>query len=63
MGVLIPHPAGPGLGRQFATRKEIRARYRIRADQYDDHFASLFCHTCALTQERQEIELEEGSFS
>ncbi len=48
---------------QVATRKEIRARYRIRADQYDDHFASLFCHTCALTQERREIELEEGSFS
>ena len=60
MGVLIRIRRAQA---HVATRKEIRARYRICADQYDDHFASLFCHTCALTQERREIELEEGSFS
>jgi len=47
---------------QIGTRREIRARYRIRADHCDDCLVSAFCHPCALTQERREMELEESSF-
>ena len=37
-------------------------RYGIRGDAVTDCLASACCRPCALTQERREMELEEGSF-
>jgi Cys-rich protein (TIGR01571 family) len=47
----------------MGSRTDIRNRYDIRGEGIDDLFASLFCPSCALTQESRELELEEKSFS
>lgn len=47
---------------QINNRTEIRERYGIRGDTCGDCLASWLCRCCALTQERRELELEEGSF-
>jgi Cys-rich protein (TIGR01571 family) len=47
---------------QIPTRAEARERYGIRGDVYGDCLTSWCCRPCSLTQERREIELEEGSF-
>ncbi|KAH9046620.1 PLAC8 family-domain-containing protein, partial [Lactarius hengduanensis] len=47
---------------QIGTRADIRARYSIRGSSMDDCLTSWCCHSCSLTQERREIELEENSF-
>ncbi|KAF8467971.1 PLAC8 family-domain-containing protein [Russula ochroleuca] len=44
------------------TRTEARERYGIRGDTYGDCLTAWCCRPCSLTQERREIELEEGSF-
>ena len=52
-------------GVQIGTRADIRARYGIRGGTVGDNgdcLVSYFCHSCSLTQERREIELEENSF-
>lgn len=46
----------------MGSRLDIRNRYDIRGEGMEDCLASLFCRPCALTQERRELELEEGSF-
>ncbi|KAH9052687.1 PLAC8 family-domain-containing protein [Lactarius vividus] len=46
---------------QIGTRADIRARYSIRGSSMDDCLTSWCCHSCSLTQERREIELEENS--
>ena len=48
---------------QMGSRAETRNRYGIRGESTDDCLASLFCRSCALTQEGRELELEEKSFS
>lgn len=47
----------------MGSRTDIRSHYEIRGESTDDCLASLFCHSCALTQEGRELELEEKSFS
>ena len=47
---------------QVQPRAEIRERYNIRGHVINDWLASLCCTSCALTQERREIEAEEASF-
>jgi Cys-rich protein (TIGR01571 family) len=47
---------------QIHTRERVRERYGIRGDSTEDCATSWYCRPCALTQERREIELEEGSF-
>ena len=46
---------------QINTRTEARERYGIRGDTYGDCLTAWCCRPCSLTQERREIELEEGS--
>ena len=46
---------------QINTRSEARERYGIRGDTYGDCLTAWCCRPCSLTQERREIELEEGS--
>lgn len=48
---------------QMGSRTDIRNHYEIRGESTDDCLASLFCRSCALTQEGRELELEEKSFS
>ena len=50
-------------GAQMGSRADIRNRYDIRGDSVEDCLSSLCCRSCALAQERREIELEEKSFS
>jgi len=45
----------------MGSRSDIRSRYGIRGEGIGDCLNSLFCRPCALTQERRELELEEGS--
>jgi len=47
---------------QLGPREDIRLRYAVRGDAVTDCLISAFCRPCALTQERRELELEEGSF-
>ncbi|KAI9450097.1 PLAC8 family-domain-containing protein [Lactarius psammicola] len=47
---------------QIGTRADIRSRYGIRGGTVGDCLTSWCCHSCSLTQERREIELEENSF-
>ena len=47
---------------QIGNRANIRTRYHIRGDTMGDCLTSWCCHSCSLTQERREIELEENSF-
>jgi len=49
-------------GAQMGSRADIRNRYDIRGDSVEDCLSSLCCRSCALAQERREIELEEKSF-
>jgi len=53
---------GCGWVLQIPTREEIRERYSVRGGGCTDCLASWCCHSCSLTQERREIELEECSF-
>jgi len=48
-------------GAQIGQRTETRERYRIRGSAVGDCCAAYWCTSCALTQERREIELEEDS--
>ncbi|KAH9992307.1 PLAC8 family-domain-containing protein [Russula vinacea] len=48
---------------EMGVRSDIRRRYNIRGEELKDCCHSLYCHGCALTQERRELELEEASFS
>lgn len=57
MWVSLTQPA------QMGSRTDIRNRYSIRGQGNEDCLSSVFCPPCALTQERRELELEEGSFS
>ena len=56
------NPNSPWATAQVQPRTEIRERYGIRGHVVKDWSASLFCNSCALTQERREVELEEISF-
>jgi Cys-rich protein (TIGR01571 family) len=47
---------------QVRPRVEIRERYAIRGHVINDVLAAFWCGSCALTQERREIEAEEASF-
>ena len=47
---------------QVQPRVEMRERYGIRGHVIEDWVVPLCCHTCALTQERREVEVEEASF-
>ena len=47
---------------QIRTRTDIRERYGIRGNATGDCLTFCCCGPCALTQERREVELEEGSF-
>jgi len=47
---------------QLRSREEVRERYGIRGGPFEDLLSSCIFRACALTQERREIELEEGSF-
>jgi hypothetical protein len=40
----------------------MRERYAIRGHVIKDWLAAFCCGSCALTQERREVELEEASF-
>ncbi|KAH9993562.1 PLAC8 family-domain-containing protein [Russula vinacea] len=53
---------GYSLFLQIHIREQVRERYGIRGGPAKDCAASWCCRPCALTQERREIELEEGSF-
>jgi len=44
---------------QIGTRQNLRSRYHIQGAQTDDILLSCCCAPCALTQEAQEIALEE----
>jgi Cys-rich protein (TIGR01571 family) len=44
------------------NRTETRERYGIRGNAHRDCLTALCCCSCAHTQERREIELEENSF-
>jgi Cys-rich protein (TIGR01571 family) len=44
-------------------RADVRNRYEIRGEELEDCLNSMNCYPCVLTQERREIELEEGSLS
>jgi Cys-rich protein (TIGR01571 family) len=46
---------------QLGPREDLRIRYGIRGDAVTDCLISAFCRPCALTQERREMDLEEGS--
>ncbi|KAF8467966.1 PLAC8 family-domain-containing protein [Russula ochroleuca] len=50
-----------GLKGVVKNRTEARERYGIRGSAFGDCLTMCFCHSCAVTQLRQEIELEEGS--
>ncbi|KAI0249609.1 PLAC8 family-domain-containing protein [Lactifluus subvellereus] len=52
---------GYGWVLQINNRNEIRDRYGIRGDAFGDCLTSWLCRSCALTQERRELELEERS--
>ncbi|KAI0249127.1 PLAC8 family-domain-containing protein [Lactifluus subvellereus] len=54
--------AGYGWVLQIGTRADTRNRYNIRGDGVGDCLTAWCCHSCSLTQERREIELEEKSF-
>ena len=56
------HLSGRPCFLQIHTRTEARERYSIRGDTYTDCLTTWLCRPCSLTQERREIELEEGSF-
>jgi Cys-rich protein (TIGR01571 family) len=47
---------------QVQPRAEIRERYAIRGHVVNDWLAAFCCGSCALTQERREVELEEASY-
>ncbi|KAI0279928.1 PLAC8 family-domain-containing protein [Russula aff. rugulosa BPL654] len=55
-------PTGYAWVMHISTRAEARERYDIRGDVYTDCLTAWCCRPCSLTQERREIELEEGSF-
>jgi Cys-rich protein (TIGR01571 family) len=61
---IIPTHASPPPGRpaQVHTREEVRGQYGIRGDAYNDCLTVWCCRARSLTQERREIELEEGTF-
>jgi Cys-rich protein (TIGR01571 family) len=56
------NPDSPWATAQVQPRVEIRERYAIRGNVINDWLASLCCTSCALTQERREVEVEEASF-
>ena len=56
------NPDSPCATAQVQPRAEIRERYAIRGNIIYDWLASLCCTSCALTQERREVEVEEASF-
>ena len=47
---------------QLGDRRNLRSRYNIRGSAVNDCLTAWCCRSCALTQERREIELEENSF-
>jgi len=53
---------GMGWILQFMQRGNIRGRYNIKGGGLGDCCASFWCTPCELTQEHQELELEERSF-
>ncbi|KAH9993554.1 PLAC8 family-domain-containing protein [Russula vinacea] len=64
---LPPGGSVPGIGLIYSiegvrNRTEIRERYGIRGHMSSDFFITFCCDSCAATQERREIELEEASF-
>ncbi|KAF5383066.1 hypothetical protein D9615_004826 [Tricholomella constricta] len=59
---LITGCCGAGWILQIGTRANVRSRYGIKGDSWSDCCASFWCMPCALTQESQEIMLEEQSF-
>ncbi|KAI9508238.1 PLAC8 family-domain-containing protein [Russula earlei] len=48
---------------QMGGRTNVRNRYDIRGNSFEDFLSSVLCVPCALTQESREIELEEKSLS
>ncbi|PVG00811.1 PLAC8-domain-containing protein [Serendipita vermifera] len=52
---------GAGWILQIGNREKIRSRYRIEGGTCGDCCVSWCCHSCALTQESRELELEERS--
>ncbi|EKM76902.1 hypothetical protein AGABI1DRAFT_44341 [Agaricus bisporus var. burnettii JB137-S8] len=53
---------GAGFVLQFLHRGDTRKRYNIKGGMCGDCCTSFWCSPCDLTQEHQEIELEEKSF-
>ncbi|KAJ7598429.1 PLAC8-domain-containing protein [Mycena floridula] len=47
---------------QCMTRGDMRKRYGIRGNAFMDFCAAMWCTPCELSQESQELRLEEGSF-
>ncbi|KAG6828318.1 hypothetical protein H0H92_008381 [Tricholoma furcatifolium] len=54
---------GIGCLLQIGTRGNVRQRYGIKGGTCGDCLSSCFCTPCALTQEEQEISLEEVALS
>lgn len=48
---------------QYTDRRSIRARYNIRGNCCGDMCSAMCCSPCELTQESQELQLEEDSFT
>jgi hypothetical protein len=38
-----------------ATRREVRYRYRLKGDQFEDCWKATFCICCSLVQQEKEI--------
>lgn len=55
-------PCGVGLVFQAMFRQQIRKRYRIRGEVWDDGLAAFCCGPCELVQESRELEAEERMF-
>ncbi|KAF8480030.1 PLAC8 family-domain-containing protein [Russula ochroleuca] len=53
---------GAGWGLQAISRSDVRRRYGIRGDAFNDVLTSGCCVPCELVQEHREIQLEESSF-
>jgi len=53
---------GAGWILQFLQRGNYRSRYNIKGSAVTDCLTAACCHPCELTQEHQELELEERSF-
>ncbi len=54
---------GAACGIQAQNRRAVRERYGIEGHIVKDCFASTCCYSCELTQESEQIALEEGQWA